>query len=48
MAEYEQMIDEYGFEVVDATQGAEQQQAQVRDLVSSRVDLPSYRWRRSR
>jgi dTMP kinase len=48
MAEYEQMIDEYGFEVVDATQGAEQQQAQVRDLVSSRVDRPSYRWRRSR
>ncbi len=48
MAKYEQMIDEYGFDVVDATQGAEQQQAQVRDLVSSRVDLPSYRWRRSR
>ena len=48
MAKYEQMIDEYGFDVVDATQGAEQQQAEVRDLVSSRVDLPSYRWRRSR
>ena len=48
MAEYEKMIDEYGFEVVDATQPAEHQQALVRELVSSRIHLPSYRWRPSR
>jgi dTMP kinase len=48
MAQYEQMVDEYGFDVVDATQSAEQQQALVRELVSSRVHLPSYRWRPAR
>jgi dTMP kinase len=48
MAEYEKMIDEYGFDVVDATQPAEHQQALVRDLVSSRIHLPSYRWRHAR
>ena len=47
-AEYEKMIGEYHFTVVDATQPAEHQQRLVRQLVSDRIHLPDYSWRRSR
>ena len=45
--EYIKMIDEYDFSVIDATLPIEKQQAQVRHIVKTTIDLPKFR-RRSR
>jgi len=39
MAEYDAMVDEFGFTVVDATKNVHDQQEQVRQLVEQRIDL---------
>lgn len=44
--EYDRMINEFGFEVIDAAQPVETQQSQVRQIIEKRIDLPSYRWRK--
>jgi dTMP kinase len=46
--EYEKMIDEFHFSVIDATLPVEQQQAQVRDIVEATIDLPKFRRRNRR
>ena len=40
---YLAMTREFKFQVVDANQGVEAQQAMVRQIVSSRIDLDSFR-----
>jgi dTMP kinase len=37
--EYEAMIDEFGFKVVDATLSIEEQQTQIRKIVEEELDL---------
>jgi len=37
--EYEAMIDEFGFQVVDATLSIEEQQTQIRKIVEKELDL---------
>ena len=43
LAEYEAMIETFGFTVIDATKEIHIQQAEVRALIADRIDLPSYR-----
>ncbi len=43
--EYLAMRDEFGFVTIDGSLAIEEQQAQVRELVGARFDLPSYRWK---
>lgn len=43
--EYNKMIDEFGFVVIDATQSIEVMQQEVRKIVAERIDLASYRLR---
>jgi dTMP kinase len=42
--EYDRMINEYGFQVVDATQAIHAQQDEVRRVITENMDLASYRW----
>jgi dTMP kinase len=42
---YVDMIDEFGFTAVDAAQSIDAQQKYVRQIVSDKIDLPSYKWR---
>ena len=46
--EYNQMTDEFNFQVIDATQHVETQQEQVREIIQQRIDLPRFRWRSRR
>jgi len=43
--EYDNMISEFGFQVIDAAQPVESQQEQVREIIQQRIDLPGFRWR---
>jgi dTMP kinase len=43
--EYHEMSKEFGFTIIDATQPVHVQQEQVRQIITSQVDLPQYRWR---
>jgi dTMP kinase len=45
LAEYEAMIDLFGFTVIDATNEIHIQQAEVRSLIAKRIDLPAFRRR---
>jgi dTMP kinase len=45
LAEYEAMIDLFGFTVIDATHEIHIQQAEVRSLIANRIDLPAFRRR---
>jgi dTMP kinase len=42
--EYRRMVSEYKFVKIDATAPPDVQQAKVRDIVESKIDLPRYRW----
>ena len=42
--EYERLLEEFGFTVVDATGPPEKQQTYVRRVLGSRIDLASHRW----
>jgi dTMP kinase len=46
--QYEAMIPEFGFTVMDATRPAERTQDDVRSIVEQRIALPDYRWRSPR
>jgi dTMP kinase len=41
--QYEKLTDEYNFVVIDATRSIEEQQRQVRKIVSERIDLARFR-----
>lgn len=43
--EYEKMMKEFDFTVIDASLPAERQQEIVRKIVGERIDLGEYRWR---
>ena len=43
--EYLAMREEYRFVTIDGSTAIEEQQAKVRDIVSSTFDLPRYRWK---
>lgn len=43
--EYLAMRDEFGFVTIDGSLAIEEQQAAIRELVSTAVDLPIYRWK---
>ncbi|MBN2328769.1 MAG: dTMP kinase [Candidatus Omnitrophica bacterium] len=43
--EYVKMIDEFGFDVIDATQSIPDMQEKVRDVICERIDLASPCWR---
>jgi dTMP kinase len=45
--EYRSMIDEYGFVRIDAATPPNVQQARVRAIIETTIDLPRYRWRGS-
>jgi dTMP kinase len=42
--EYDKMVSEFGFKVVDATQSINVQQAEVRRIITESIDLAEYRW----
>ncbi len=42
---YSQMIDEFGFTVIDASQPVDVQQHLVRDIVKEKLDLPAFKHR---
>ena len=42
--EYDKMIPEFGFKVIDATQPINVQQEQVRRIITENIDLAEYRW----
>jgi len=42
--EYDKMISEFGFKVVDANQAINLQQAEVRKIITESIDLAEYRW----
>ena len=42
MEEYDSMVDEFGFTVIDATRNVHHQQDQVRALIQERVDLSNH------
>jgi dTMP kinase len=42
--EYDKMIPEFGFKVIDATQPINVQQEQVRRIITDNIDLAEYRW----
>jgi dTMP kinase len=46
--EYEKMLKAFGFTVVDATREIQQQQNEVRRLITERIDLPAFLQPRSR
>ena len=46
--EYRKLVDEYGLQVVDATDPIEMQQETVRNIISERLDLAHFRRRISR
>ena len=41
--EYEKMLKQFDFTVVDATREIHEQQNEVRRLISERIDLPAFR-----
>jgi dTMP kinase len=43
--EYLKLVREYGFVVMDATKSIEDQQQEIRKIVTERVDLALYKWR---
>jgi dTMP kinase len=43
--EYLAMADEFGFITMDGTLPIEEQQEQLRNIVTGRIDLPRYRWK---
>jgi len=43
--EYGRMVDEFGFTIIDASESAEVQQHRVREIVTEKVDLPSFKHR---
>lgn len=43
--EYEKMVDEFGFKVIDATRPINVQQEEVRRIITENIDLAAYRWR---
>lgn len=43
--EYKAMTQEFGFVTMDGNLSIEEQQQQVRSIVSQRIDLPRYRWK---
>jgi dTMP kinase len=43
--EYEAMTDRFGFTVIDASREIHEQQREVRDLISGRIDLSAFRRR---
>ena len=43
MNQYDQLADEFGFTIVDATENVHSQQETVRKLISDKVDLARYR-----
>ena len=43
--EYDKMIAEFGFKVIDATRPISSQQSEVRRIITEAIDLPEYRWR---
>ncbi len=45
LAQYEAMIEPFDFTVIDASKEIHIQQAEVRNLIAKRIDLPSYRRR---
>jgi dTMP kinase len=45
LAQYDGMIKEFGFQVVDATRPIEEQQTEVRNLLKARIDLAQFRRR---
>lgn len=42
--EYRRMVREYDFITVDATEPPDVQQAKIREILETKVDLPLYRW----
>jgi len=42
--DYDKMVSEFGFKVVDATQSINVQQAEVRRIITESIDLAEYRW----
>jgi dTMP kinase len=42
--EYRRMAREYNFITVDATEAPDVQQAKIREILETKVDLPLYRW----
>ncbi len=45
LAEYEGMLEQFGFTVINASQEIHVQQAEVRALIADRIDLPAFRRR---
>ena len=45
MEQYLEMVDEFGFTVMDATRTIPDQQHHVREIISERIDLPRFRTR---
>lgn len=45
---YQKMIKQYGFTVMNATRSIEQQQEEMRKIVGRKIDLPSFKWRTRR
>jgi dTMP kinase len=46
--EYLKMIREFHFTVIDASKSVEEQQKIVRNIITKKIDLPEYRWRKRR
>ena len=42
--EYRRMVREFDFVKVDATESPSVQQAKVREIIETKIDLPRYRW----
>ncbi len=42
--EYDKMIAEFGFKVIDATQPINRQQEEVRQIIKTHIDLAEFRW----
>lgn len=48
MGEYDTMVDEFGFTIIDATRNVHEQQRSIRKLISGRIDLARFRTRVTR
>ena len=46
--EYLKMAKEFNFTIIDATEPVHIQQEKVRDYISQKIDLPSFRWQTKR
>ncbi len=46
--EYRRMVSEFKFIKIDASAPPDVQQAKVREIIESKIDLPRYRWHESR